>query len=109
MASSFKSSIHFPLRIPLRHILPLIVILFAAGKGQIHFHQPMLKVEFQRNKGETFLLHFAGDPLNFLFMQQKLPWPQGVMVIDVAVIILTYVQLIHHHVAAFCHLSVGVP
>ena len=106
---AFHHSIHFPLRIPLRHILPLVIILFAAGKGQIHLHKAMLKIEFQRNKGETFLLHFAGDTLDFLFMQQKLPWPQGVMVIDVAVIILTYVQLIHHHVAAFCHLSVGVP
>ena len=64
-----------------------VVRLFALAETDQHFHKTAFEIHFQWQQGITALMHFAAQAIDFLVFEQKIAWPERVVVHDIALLI----------------------
>ena len=57
---------------------------FFAPDADFKFHLSALEVQLQRNEGKASFSGLSVKPLDLPFVEKKLPYPQGIMVLPVA-------------------------
>ena len=90
---------HFFLRFPslvfLGNILPFVIKLFPLGKADFHFRPAVLKVN---GKGDNriALFRYAANKLPYLLpVQKKFPYPQGILIKNIALLVRAYMHSIN--------------
>jgi hypothetical protein len=77
--STLHRPLHFPVRVPTGNGFLLIVDFLSPGHPQFQLSHPMSNIEPKRHQSQTLLHYLACEPIDFLFVQQKLTRPDRIM------------------------------
>src|SRR5574341_165317 len=69
-----------PIGLALLDVFPSVVLLLAAGQGELDLHVPSLQVEAERDEGQPFFLDLAHQTPDLLASHQELPGAKGIRV-----------------------------
>src|SRR2546425_2342638 len=83
---------HMSLGIALGDCLSLVVIFLSTGDSQLHFCDFLVEINSERNEGQALLRKFAEHPTDLLLMEEQLPVPFGIVIVDVALLERTDMQ-----------------
>ena len=78
---------NFPFGVAGRHIVPLVVELFAFAKAQFELHSSVLQIDRKRNQSQSLLSDLLLELANLRFVHQELFGPQGIGIEHVALFI----------------------
>lgn len=93
--AALDRAFHLATRFPGLDGFAAIVLLFAFGQSQLHLRVTAFgKVNAERNQRETLELGFPDQFVDFLAMQQQLPFAKRIMIHQVAVRIGTDVAMV---------------
>ena len=83
----FQGPVDGPFGVPPGGVGPLVVELFALAQAQLQLDPSVLEVEGQGNQGVALELALLVQAADFAFVGQQPPFPGGIGVEDVAVVV----------------------